>query len=59
MLNKTFIRRYRFDENTVNQLAQLKKYRIKESDFVRAAISEKLKELPHIRQKHNKIKIPF
>ena len=57
MLNKTFIRRYRFDENTVNQLSQLKKYHIKESDFVRSAIREKLKDLPI--QDKERDRLPF
>lgn len=57
MQNKTFIRRYRFDENTVSKLNELKKYRIKESDFVRSAIREKLKNLPI--QDKEKIKLPF
>lgn len=59
ILNKSFIRRYRFDENMVLQLSELKKYHIKESDFVRSAIMDKLRELPQIRDKHNKIKLPF
>ena len=60
MLNKTFIRRYRFDINTVDKLLQLKKYRIKESDFIRQAISEKLsRDLPAIKEKHERIKYPF
>ena len=59
MLNKTYIRRYRFDINTVDKLLQLKKYRIKESDFVRSAIIEKLKSLPIIKETDERIKLPF
>lgn len=58
-LTKTILKTYRFDENTVNQLAQLKKYRIKESDFVRSAIIEKLKSLPIIKETDERIKLPF
>ena len=53
-------RRYRFDEPTFKKLELLKQYRIKESQFVRLAINEKLnRDLPKLKIESEKIKLPF
>lgn len=54
------LRTYRFSNELIEKLDQLRKYRIVESRFVRQAIEEKLqRDLPLIREKHHQTKLPF
>ena len=54
------LRTYRFSSKLIEKLEQLRKYRIVESRFVRQAIEEKLqRDLPLIKEKHHKTKLPF
>ena len=53
-------RRYRFTESQFNKLELLKNFNLKESKFVRDAIDEKFeRDLPKLKIKQNKIKLPF
>jgi len=48
----SFIRRYRFNLETIQMLDKLKTFGISETDFVRLAINEKLfKELPGLKKR--------
>ncbi len=54
------LKTYRFSESLTNQLAELQKYSIVESKFVRMAIEEKLKrDLPKIKEKKERVYCPF
>ena len=58
--NKTIIKCYRFNEFTIYKLNKLKDYGIKESDFVRSAINEKLeRDLPKLHNEKIKGYVPF
>ena len=59
-LNKTHIRRYRFDDDMIKKLDKLKEYSFVESRFVRLAVEEKLqRDLPKLKIEKEKIKYPF
>lgn len=54
------IRRYRFDENTIKKLEQLKDFNIVESAFIRAAINEKIeRDFKKLKQKKDETFCPF
>lgn len=56
----SYIRRYRFDENTIKKLEQLKEIGVVESRFIRAAISEKIeRDFKKLKEKKDEFICPF
>ena len=59
-INKTILRTYRFSEFEVYKLDKLKQYGLKESNFIRKAIEEKLeRDLPKLYKEKQKDYCPF